>query len=111
MSWAARTEQRKDAGSAQSGEPLGATKDATCKSQTCRARERSAIHADRRRRRFAASAPPPDANHHPPAARRARIRNQSSRRKSGRNRARTCDLPRVKRTLSQLSYAPWEGEG
>ena len=26
---------------------------------------------------------------------------------SGRNRARTCDLPRVKRTLSQLSYAPW----
>jgi hypothetical protein len=24
----------------------------------------------------------------------------------GRNRARTCDLPRVKRTLSQLSYAP-----
>src|SRR6266487_1980574 len=27
---------------------------------------------------------------------------------NGRNRARTCDLPRVKRTLSQLSYAPWE---
>lgn len=27
--------------------------------------------------------------------------------KYGRNRARTCDLPRVKRTLSQLSYAPW----
>jgi hypothetical protein len=26
--------------------------------------------------------------------------------KNGRNRARTCDLPRVKRTLSQLSYAP-----
>src|SRR6478736_7105815 len=26
----------------------------------------------------------------------------------GRNRARTCDLPRVKRTLSQLSYAPRE---
>ena len=28
---------------------------------------------------------------------------------NGRNRARTCDLPRVKRTLSQLSYAPWDG--
>ncbi len=27
----------------------------------------------------------------------------------GRNRARTCDLPRVKRTLSQLSYAPRNG--
>ena len=27
----------------------------------------------------------------------------------GRNRARTCDLPRVKRTLSQLSYAPRDG--
>src|SRR3954451_7362107 len=30
--------------------------------------------------------------------------------KNGRNRARTCDLPRVKRTLSQLSYAPREAQ-
>src|SRR5687767_10973121 len=28
----------------------------------------------------------------------------------GRGRARTADLSRVKRALSQLSYAPWDGE-